>query len=164
MLTLIRGIPGSGKTSYALKHFPGALLLEGDQVHMMSDGSYQFKSTNTKTSLYLKTMFDAALLMGVKHVVITTAYPKADLIHALIEANKKHGDGQYRIAWMDYEDGDASGNKHDVPKEVVESMKANWERFPGESYIFRYKTGELKEVSFPPRWYIDKHPNDSYTL
>lgn len=156
MVTIIRGLPGSGKTSYALKHFPGALLLEGDQVHMMPDGSYQFKSTNTRVDVYLKTMLESALILGVNHVVITSAYPRADLVQTLVKIAKKYSDCRYRVAWMDYEDGDTSGNQHGVPKEVIASMKANWECFPGEAYLIRTKSGDLAEVTSPPSWYKKK--------
>lgn len=41
-LVLMRGIPGSGKTTYACRAFPGAVTLSTDRFFTREDGSYRF--------------------------------------------------------------------------------------------------------------------------
>lgn len=45
LLVLMRGIPGSGKSTYAAKHYPGALVLSTDRFFVRPDGSYRFDRT-----------------------------------------------------------------------------------------------------------------------
>lgn len=47
MLTIIRGLPGSGKSTYARSHFPGILLVEADMFAMVL-GAYRFSIDRLK--------------------------------------------------------------------------------------------------------------------
>ena len=42
LLVLLRGIPGAGKSTYAAKCHPGALVLDTDRFFRRPDGSYRF--------------------------------------------------------------------------------------------------------------------------
>lgn len=44
---IMRGMPGSGKTTYAKKNYPGAVYCSADDYHTGTDGIYRFVPANT---------------------------------------------------------------------------------------------------------------------
>ena len=46
-LILVRGVPGSGKSTFAAKVFPGAFHVENDMFHV-KDGEYRFDFNKQK--------------------------------------------------------------------------------------------------------------------
>jgi predicted kinase len=149
--TIIRGLPGSGKTTYAKKYFPNSLIIEGDQLHANPDGTYEFDGTRVNSGKYILAMLKTAYRMGVKHVVVTVAHTGLYL-REIMDLAKKHG--TLRVAWMDYNNGDTSQNNHAVPDDVIATMKKRFFKIEGETYIVRTNEG-YKLTSQPPKWYLD---------
>lgn len=149
--TIIRGLPGSGKTTYAKKYFPDSLIIEGDQLHANPDGTYEFDGTRVNSGKYILSMLKTAYRMGVKHVVVTVAHTGLYL-REIMDLAKKHG--TLRVAWMDYNNGDTSQNNHEVPDDVIATMKKRFFKIEDESYIVRTDDG-YKMSNQPPKWYLD---------
>ena len=139
--TIIRGLPGSGKTTYAKKYFPDSLIIEGDQLHANPDGTYEFDGTRVNSGKYILSMLKTAYRMGVKHVVVTVAHTGLYL-REIMDLAKKHG--TLRVAWMDYNNGDTSQNNHEVPDDVIATMKKHLKTKTKQMLLLVHQIYQLK--------------------
>lgn len=128
-LVIIRGLPGSGKSTYAKKHFPNHLHVESDQF-FMKNGKYEFDINKLKWNhdrCFNKVK--KALRRGKKVVVSNTfttkeeIQPYLDLAESL-EKNVKvlRTEGQYK-------------NQHRVPEDKIKVMKARFQNIDGEERV-----------------------------
>ena len=134
---IVRGLPGSGKTSYVKTFLPGVLLIEGDQYYMTGDGRYLFGTGMLKNSTeYTMVMLSTALSLGIKCVVVTLTSPDGSSAKSLAKIASAFG---YHVShrWIDFDNGNTNQNRHNVPKEVINTMKQNWKTIPGERVILR---------------------------
>lgn len=134
-LTIIRGLPGSGKTTYAKKSY-NCLILENDMYHIRN-GEYEWDKKNMETAILwcLGTCRDA-LCHGMDVVVSNTF------------TQKRYVDTYRRIAeetGAEFEVIRCTGefeNQHSVPRFVLENMKRGFEDYPGETIVSFPKTVE----------------------
>ena len=154
-VTIVRGLPGSGKTSYAQTFWPGVLLIEGDQYYMTGNGQYLFGTGMLKSSTeYTKVMLSTALSLDIKCVVITLTSPDGSSAKSLAKIARAFG---YQVIhrWIDFDNGNTNQNRHRVPKEVIDSMKQDWKTIPGERVILRESRSEPRKnkylFSFNPK-------------
>lgn len=134
---IVRGLPGSGKTRYTQIFWPGVLLIEGDQYYMTSDGKYLFDTGMLKNSTeYTRVMLSTALSLGIKCAVITLTSADGSSAKSLAKIARAFG---YQVIhqWIDFDNGNTNQDWHDVPKEVISTMKQNWKTIPGERVILR---------------------------
>jgi hypothetical protein len=124
-LVLIRGLPGSGKTSYAKKHFPNHSHYEADQWFMVN-GEYKFdpkKLNYAHTQCQKKTM--GALMEGY-NVVVTNTFTQSwefDSYLGIIDELVMKGKSiDLRVIEMQSQ----YGNTHGVPPEKLVQMKNRW--------------------------------------
>lgn len=127
-LTIIRGTPGSGKSTYAKNHY-NCLILENDMFHM-HDGQYEWDKDNMQDAIdWCMETCERALSLGMD-VVVSNTFTKCSVITKYIMLADRYG--------ADYEvircSGDY-GNIHDVPRFVLESMKRGFEDWPGEKIV-----------------------------
>jgi predicted kinase len=118
-LIIVRGLPGSGKSTYAKKL--GCLHLEADMFHVQ-DGAYKFDFTNLKKAHELCQKICREILESGADVVVSNTFVKnwevepyldmAKYFQATVELVEMKG--QY-------------GNIHDVPSDIISKMKENWE-------------------------------------
>ena len=119
-LTIVRGLPGSGKSTYA-KKLAGFNHFEADMFHMV-DGEYKFNFNNIKASHeWCQNKVKESLLNGNNTVVSNTftqlweMQPYIDMAKELcIELNIVTLKEQY-------------GNIHNVPEEIIEKMAERFE-------------------------------------
>ena len=121
-LVIIRGIPGSGKTTMA-KSYQGYSHYEAD-MFFMKDGVYNFDRAKIKNAHnWCQESVKSDLEHGLSVIVSNTfvarweVQPYVDMALAL--------NVPYKIitATGNYQ------NVHGVPPEVIERMKKNWENF-----------------------------------
>lgn len=128
-LIIIRGLPGSGKSTYAKANFKGAFHIENDMFHI-KNGKYCFKRENQKDAV--KWCLDTATfaLENGMDVVVSNTFTQKRFIDSYKAVADRLGCGfkVYRMAGN-------YGTVHDVPAEVLESMKNFFEDYEGETMV-----------------------------
>lgn len=122
-LLIIRGLPGSGKTTIALRYAAkGYVHCEADQYFTTPQGKYIYRKEGvSRAHLWCQKKCLRALVAG-KSVVVANTFTRLfemDVYHMMAEAlgipvRVIETTGQY-------------GNVHGVPEAVVERMKERWE-------------------------------------
>ena len=128
-LILVRGLPGSGKSTFVRNNFPNILHLENDFYHY-HNGKYEFHPAFQKSAVEwcLRTL-DSALKCGMD-VVVSNTYTRKQFIDGVKwYANKYKADFKVYRMTGDY------GNIHSVPQDVLERMKSGFEDYEGEILV-----------------------------
>jgi len=121
-LVLIRGLPGSGKTTMAERDFPGHELVEAD-LYMVRNGRYVFVPSRIGAAHAWCRRRTEKLLSEGRDVVVANTFVRKREIRPYVEMARRHGCG-LRIV-------EAKGNwksVHGVPQFTVDRMRRNWER------------------------------------
>lgn len=127
-LTLIRGLPGSGKSTYAKTHF-SCLHLENDMFHI-NDGSYDWTPEGMKEAVkWCSETCRKALELGMDVVVSNTFTKRSHVEFYRKIAMETHAEFEVYRCTGDY------GNVHEVPEATFESMKSGFEDYPGEFFV-----------------------------
>ncbi|MEZ8656473.1 AAA family ATPase [Vibrio sp. 10N.222.54.F12] len=123
-LTLVRGIPGSGKTTMASKL--DAHLVEADMFFVDKDGNYNYCSQYIKDAHAWCQLEMKRLLRSGHDVVVANTFIRCWEVQGYIEA------AQSLNLELDVEVIEAEGkyqNIHGVPDRTVERMKNQYESF-----------------------------------
>lgn len=128
-LVLIRGLPGSGKSTFAMDNFPDHVILEPDHLFTDLRGEYLFEAQLVdEAEKFVVHLADFSLSRG-RSVVITDVFPFAAAISRFQELAKHHS-----IIFHVYTMTGQYGSVHGVPKVIVERMHKTFTRWPGEIY------------------------------
>jgi predicted kinase len=129
-LILIRGISGSGKTTYAeqLKQEDSSLSHYEADMYFYKNGEYQFDPTKLKQAHnWCKCQTEIDLMFG-KSVIVSNTFTQKWEIEPYIQLGRKFGaDIIIKKAIGNYQ------NVHGVPPEVLEKMRQRWEDIDEES-------------------------------
>lgn len=127
-LTIIRGLPGSGKSTYAKKNF-NCLILENDMFHM-HDGVYDYSKDDMPFAInWCISMCEQALLRNMD-VVVCNTFTKRIFVENYKKMAERYG-ANFSVIRM----ANDFGNIHNVPLSVLESMKNNFDDYPNEKVI-----------------------------
>lgn len=126
MLTIIRGLPGSGKSTYARNNFPDTMLLEADML-AMNDGKYCFDREKLGQRHELVQFIAKVILKTGADLVVTGTMTRCSEVDPFIDIAKVTG-SRYQILVCR---GDF-GSIHSVPESVLRAMRERWEDYPGE--------------------------------
>jgi hypothetical protein len=123
-LAIIRGLPGSGKTTLAGTHFPTTPLIEADTWFERPEG-YAFEIAEAQRAhAWCLSEVEVNLRQGLEVVVANTfttldfLMPYFDLIH------------RYDIRWRLIEAKGEFESVHGIPEEVMDRMRAQWWEWP----------------------------------
>lgn len=123
-LTVLRGMPGSGKSTYARK-LP-FFHVEADMYHMR-DGTYQWKPENVrKAHEWCQETVREALSKGMDVVVSNTFTTLKE-----IKPYESMPWSEFMVVTMT----GSFGNTHDVPQEALDKMKNRWQDYTGETFM-----------------------------
>lgn len=119
-LVLIRGFPGSGKSTMA-KSMHGFTHFEAD-MFFMRNGEYKFDHNLLKNAHdWCQKMADAALSIG-SDVVVSNTFTRKWEMQAYIDLAKKHNvPVTVMVATGNFK------NVHGVPEEAIQKMRERWE-------------------------------------
>ena len=136
-VVIMRGIPGSGKSTYVLENYPKAIVCSADHYHITGDGLYNWTPERSEVAHELS-RHKCRLSMRAKEPLIVI-----DCTNTQLCEFQRY---LYYAEWYGYEvevvhmmsGGPVISwrrNVHDVPLEVIEEMIDRWEPFEGETII-----------------------------
>ena len=127
-LCIIRGLPGSGKSTYAeklskkfnVKHF------END-AYLMKDDKYNWTPESAKLAAKQCFFDTVSELKAGKDAIVSNVFVTKKAIDRYVNAAKQLG-CQILVIRMTND----FGNIHNVPDKTLQSMKTQFEDYPGE--------------------------------
>ena len=128
-LVIIRGLPGSGKTTMAKKQFPEYVHCEADAFQTI-DGVYTFKLKEVPVAhaFCLYKAFNG--LVSGHSVVVSNTFTTISEILPYIRFAQKYG-----IPYRVFECKGKYGTAHGVPPVTLADMEARWEVITDESFV-----------------------------
>ncbi len=136
-LTLVRGLPGSGKSTYAQNNAKDAdvfvVSVEADQFHMI-DGEYQYNSNVGRHAHQWCLSQTAYYLNKGISVYVANTFINAKEMFPYYELSKDFNI-EFNIITMT----GIYGSVHNVPTEVIIRMKESWQNFETQELIDIYE-------------------------
>lgn len=130
MLHIVRGLPGSGKSTFCHYMFPGMFHVENDMGHITDTCNYKF---DKERILEVQTWCHDAVRLALQNSInccvsnVFVSKKSIDSYVAIAVANNTPCK-IWRLESM-------FKNNHDVPEEVFQSMKDKFENYEGETII-----------------------------
>jgi len=125
VLIILRGLPGSGKTSFA-KYMFSNNVFEADQYFYDSQGNYNFDATklldahkNCQKQVEELMQMSETTQYGQEIVVSNTSTTEKEL-QPYLDLAKLYG---YKVVSLIVENRHGNSSVHDVPAETIEKMR-----------------------------------------
>ena len=129
-LILLRGLPGSGKSTQAKKlEDKGFVHVEND-MYFMKNGRYEFDINQAKDAANWCYDYADRCLKDGDNVVVSNVFVTVRSIKRYADLAKKHN-ADFKVFRMI---GNFK-NVHDVPEKVFNSMKSGFQNYPGEELV-----------------------------
>ena len=129
-LVLVRGLPGSGKSTYAEEKYPFHTCFEADMWHVDKDGKYKFEVDEISRAHSWVQRNTEYNLRKEKNVVVSNTTISLSQVAVYLEIARRTKSVLTVIDLKtDY------GNIHGVPEEVMEKMRENWQDWPFEEIV-----------------------------
>ena len=129
ILHLVRGIPGSGKSTFAHRQWPAVLHLENDMFCEI-DGKYQWSKERVKTAVSMCIDMAKMALDNNCDVVVANTFTKKRYVAAYEKIARERG-AKFEV----YRCNGGFKNTHRLSPEMVESFKRAMEDWPGEILV-----------------------------
>jgi predicted kinase len=131
-LYIIRGVPGSGKSTFAKELVRAEFLVcEADKYFIDDEGNYNFDGSKLKEAHEwcrdrVETFMQDSLLNDqfYRHIAVSNTFTREWEMQAYVDLAEKYG---YRVFSVIVENRHGSSNVHGVPDEVIEKMKERFE-------------------------------------
>lgn len=129
-LILLRGVPGSGKSTYAKTNFPDFPLMEADTYFIGNDGVYRFNKDYLPDAHRWCQVETRSFLRRGQSVVVANTFTRIWELEPYLCMGRDLGAEVeiYRLS------GDYS-NVHGVPPKIVEVMRDRMEDVGGEIFV-----------------------------
>lgn len=137
VFVIIRGLPGSGKSTLAkaLKNiYSLSLHVEADDWftnQITCEYNYVQKEIE-KAHTLCKLKAEKAAIDGVPLIIVSNTFVKKWEIEPYLEMAKEHN---YNIQVIELKS--TFDNVHNVPKEIIHSMKEKWEEITEKDYSYK---------------------------
>lgn len=126
IITVVRGLPGSGKSTFCRNTFPERYHVEND-MFLMTNGKYCFTPERRDAAImWCQKSVEIAMKCGMD-ICVSNVFPRCKTIRLYEEMAMKYG-YDFEVIRMTGK----YGNIHNVPKDVLESMEENMEAWPDE--------------------------------
>jgi energy-coupling factor transporter ATP-binding protein EcfA2 len=128
MIYLVRGIPGSGKSTFAKTL--GGIHIEADQYFVDVEGNYNFDGSKIKFAHeYCRAQTGAWMStdgsqVNVNKIVVSNTFTQEWEMQPYFELAKTYG---YKVFSIIVENRHEGINEHGVPEEKIEQMKNRFE-------------------------------------
>ena len=117
-LILVRGIPGSGKSTFA--KLLGRAICSADDYHIDLNGNYNWKKENLNASHeWCKRKCERFMKIGVERIIIDNTLSSEWEINPYMNMAKKYG---YRVFSVIIENRHGGISIHNVPENTLEKM------------------------------------------
>lgn len=124
ILVICRGIPGSGKSTFAKTL--GGIHIEADQYFVDGDGNYNFDGSKIKLAHeYCKGQTEAWMKtdgtqVNVDKIVVSNTFTQEWEFQPYFELAEKYG---YKTFSIVVENRHGNTNEHNVPQDKIEQMR-----------------------------------------
>ena len=123
LLYIVRGVPGSGKTTLAKQLT--ANVFEADHYFYDNDGNYNFIPSEIKEAHKECQQFVGnAMESGIKKIAVSNTFTQEWEMEPYLELAKKH---EYKVFTVIVENRHGGINQHGVPEDKIEQMKNRFE-------------------------------------
>ena len=122
ILILARGLPGSGKSTFAASALSGFVHVEADQFMVSASGDYEFDKTRLGECHAKCLRACAAALEAGKNVVVANTFSQQWELEPYRKLATALGAVVFEIMLLGRHQ-----NTHCVPEEVIDRMRDRWE-------------------------------------
>jgi len=121
-LILLRGLPGSGKSTFA--NLLGGIHVEADQ-YFMQDGEYKFDASKLKQAHnWCKLRVEHSMEDGADKITVSNTFTQEWEMDAYFELAEKYG---YQTSCLIVENRHDSKNIHGCPDDKIKQMRNRFE-------------------------------------